>query len=191
MRFTDAHSPAALCAPSRFSLLTGSNPYRNGRPGGSWDVNNSSAFSTGTDHLVEGRHVTVGEILQRSGYRTAFIGKSHLGGDVYDASGRLIREKDRLNEMDFSRGVRDGIGAHGFDYAFALQSGIQHEPYAFFENGRYWPINPWAAPDNSSTALYLDGRYRVGNNGTSEIVEAGTVPARADVAYDSSRVGRC
>jgi arylsulfatase A-like enzyme len=34
MRFTDAHSPAALCAPSRFSLLTGSNPYRNGRPGG-------------------------------------------------------------------------------------------------------------------------------------------------------------
>ena len=38
MRFTDAHSPAALCAPSRFSLLTGSYPYRNGRPGGSWDV---------------------------------------------------------------------------------------------------------------------------------------------------------
>lgn len=33
LRFTDAHSPSALCAPSRFSLLTGSNPYRNGRPG--------------------------------------------------------------------------------------------------------------------------------------------------------------
>ena len=32
MLFTDAHSPAALCAPSRYSLLTGSYPYRNGRP---------------------------------------------------------------------------------------------------------------------------------------------------------------
>src|SRR5687768_2426549 len=30
IRFTDAHSPAPLCAPSRFSFLTGSNPYRNG-----------------------------------------------------------------------------------------------------------------------------------------------------------------
>ena len=50
MRFTDAHAPAALCAPSRFSLLTGSNPYRNGRPGGSWDINFSSGFTTGTSH---------------------------------------------------------------------------------------------------------------------------------------------
>ena len=67
MRFTDAHSPAALCAPSRFSLLTGSNPYRNGRPGGSWDINFSSGFSTGAEHLEEGRHLTAGEILQRAG----------------------------------------------------------------------------------------------------------------------------
>ena len=28
MMFTDAHTPAALCAPTRFSLLTGSNPVR-------------------------------------------------------------------------------------------------------------------------------------------------------------------
>lgn len=51
MRFTDAHSPAALCAPSRFSLLTGSNPYRNGRAGGTWDIDNSSGFDAGTEHL--------------------------------------------------------------------------------------------------------------------------------------------
>ena len=190
MRFTDAHSPAALCAPSRFSLLTGSNPYRNGRPGGSWDANFSSGFSTGTAHLEEGRHITVAEILQRAGYRTGFFGKGHLGGDVYDTSGKLIREKDALNTMDFSRGIRDSLNEHGFDYSLLLPSGIQHEPYAFFENGRYMPIDPASPPDNRSTILRKDGRYEVTNNGVSEIVEAATVPARCDINYDSSQAGR-
>lgn len=29
MSFTDAHSPAALCAPSRYSVMTGNNTYHN------------------------------------------------------------------------------------------------------------------------------------------------------------------
>ena len=190
MRFTDAHSPAALCAPSRFSLLTGSNPYRNGRPGGSWDINFSSGFSTGSAHLREGRHLTAGEILQRAGYRTAFLGKGHLGGDVYDTSGKLIREKDAINTMDFARGIRDSLNEHGFDYSFLLPSGIQHEPYAFFENGKYVPVDPTSPPDNRSTILRKDGRYQITNNGFSEIVEAAQVAARCDVHYDSSQAGR-
>ncbi|MGH9456598.1 MAG: sulfatase-like hydrolase/transferase [Thermoanaerobaculia bacterium] len=189
MRFTDAHSPSALCAPSRFSLLTGSNPYRNGRPGGSWDINVSSGFTTGTAHLREGRHLTVGEILQRAGYRTAFLGKGHLGGNVYDTSGNLIREKDAINTMDFARGIRDSLNEHGFDYSLLLASGIQHEPYAFFENGRYAPVDPASPPDNRSTVLRKSGRYEVTDNGTCEIVEAAKVPARCDVDYDSSQVG--
>ena len=43
MMFTDAQLPASLCAPNRFSLLTGSNPYRS-RPGGTWNRTQSSAF---------------------------------------------------------------------------------------------------------------------------------------------------
>jgi arylsulfatase A-like enzyme len=190
MRFTDAHAPAALCAPSRFSLLTGSNPYRNGRPGGSWNTNFSSGFSTGAAHLREGRHLTVGEVLQRAGYRTAFLGKGHLGGDVYDVSGKVIRDEDAINTMDFARGIRDSVNEHGFDYSLLLPSGIQHEPYAFFENGRYVPVDPATPPDNRSTVLRKNGRYEITNNGTCEIVEAAKVPARCDVNYDSSQVGR-
>ncbi len=105
MRFTDAHSPAALCAPSRYSIMTGGYPYRNGRPGGSWDVNYSSAFSVNGDKTRAGRHLTVGDILQKAGYETAFFGKMHFGGNVYNAKGELIRDKNKLNTMDFSRGV--------------------------------------------------------------------------------------
>ena len=190
MRFTDAHSASALCAPSRFSLLTGGYPYRNGRPGGSWDINMSSAFSTGSAHLAEGRHVTVGEVLQRAGYTTGFVGKMHVGGDVFDSAGNVIRDKARLNEMDFGRGIGDGLNEHGFDYVFGLTSGIQHEPYAYFENGRYAPIAPGDPADNSSTVLLNDGDYRVGENGMSSIVEAASIRARADRNYDSSQVGR-
>lgn len=189
MRFTDAHAPAALCAPSRFSLLTGSYPYRNGRPGGSWDVNNSSGFSFNGDRTEAGRHITVGEIMQNAGYKTAFFGKMHLGGNVYNAAGEVIREKDKLNTMDFSRGVDDALNEHGFDYWLGLLSGIQHEPYAYFENGKYVPIDPRNRADNTSTSLLKNGFYRVSDNGLSEIVEAAKVPARGDVDYDSSQAG--
>ena len=189
MRFTDAHSPAALCAPSRFSLLTGSHPYRNGRAGGTWDVDTSSGFSHNGDRTRAGRHITVGEILQKAGYRTAFFGKMHLGGDVRDGDGELIREKNKLNTMDYSRGFGDGLDEHGFDYWLGLASGIQHEPFAYFENGKFVPVDPDKPADNSSTRLLNDGFYRVSGNGLSEIVEAAKVPARGDVDYDSSQVG--
>lgn len=187
--FTDAHSPAALCAPSRFSLLTGSYPYRNGRPGGSWDVNNSSAFSFNGDRTEAGRHITVGEIMQDAGYRTAFIGKMHLGGNVYNMEGELIREKAKLNTMDYSRGVGDALNVHGFDYWYGLLSGIQHEPYAYFENGNFDPVDPRDPANNSSTRLWTNGFYKVSGNGLSKIVEAGKVPARGDEDYDSSQAG--
>ncbi len=189
MRFTDAHSPAALCAPSRFSLLTGSYPYRNGRPGGSWDINYSSGFSFNGDRTEAGRHITVGEIMQNAGYKTAFFGKMHLGGTVYDTLGEIIREKNKINTMDYSRGVDDALNEHGFDYWLGLLSGIQHEPYAYFENGNYRPVDLRSPATNESTRLLKNGFYRVSDNGLSEIVEAGNVPARGDKNYDSSQAG--
>ena len=91
--------------------------------------------------------------------------------------------------MDFSRGIRDSLNEHGFDYSLLLASGIQHEPYAFFENGRYLPVDPGSPADNRSTVLRTDGRYEVTDNGTCEIVEAAKIPARCDINYDSSQVG--
>jgi arylsulfatase A-like enzyme len=113
----------------------------------------------------------------------------HLGGDVHDGDGKVIREKHKLNTMDYRRGLGDGLDEHGFDYWLGLASGVQHEPFAFFENGRFRPIDPDKPADNSSTRLLYDGFYRVSGNGLSEIVEAAKVPGRGDVDYDSSQVG--
>ncbi len=189
MRFTDAHSPAALCAPSRFGMLTGSYPYRSHRDGGAWNTNTPSIFRDLKGHTKAGRQITVAEIMQRAGYRTAFFGKSHLGGDIRDPNGNLIRGQKDISRMDLSKGVRNSINEYGFDYSYFLPSGIQHAPFAFFENGAFAPFDPAKPADNRSSRMWLNGRYEMGDNGTSEIVEHRRDPGIGDVDYDSSQVG--
>lgn len=188
MRFTDAHSPTALCAPSRFSLLTGSYTYRSHSAGGAWNTNTPSMFSDPKGHTKAGHLISVGEIMQRAGYRTAFFGKSHLGGDIRDHNGELIRKQNEISRMDFSKGVHNSINEYGFDYSYSLPSGIQHAPFAFFENGIYSPFDPRKTADNRSTRLWVNGRYTMGDNGISEIIESkdGSI---GDVDYNSSQVG--
>ena len=191
MRFTDAHAPAALCAPSRFSLMTGSNPYRNGRPGGSWNINFSCAFHAGAEHQAAARHLTVAEVLGRRGYRSAFIGKMHFGGSAYDTSGSVIRGERDIYRMDLGRGIDHFPNQHGFDFALGLPSGIQHEPFAYFENGRFKPIDPNDPPDNRATKMWTNGTYSIGGNGACEIVEHPPErPGIGDRNHDSSQVGR-
>ena len=189
MLFTDAHSPAALCAPSRASMLTGSYTYRLYKAGGAWNTSNPSIFSDPYGHTKAGHKITVGEIMQRAGYRTAFFGKSHLGGDIRDDKGELIREQSEISNMDISKGVKNSINEYGFDYSYSLPSGIQHAPFAFFENGIYKPFDPRKPADNSSTRLWVNGRYAM-DNGTSEIVEHREGrPGIGDVDYNSSQTG--
>jgi arylsulfatase A-like enzyme len=189
IHFTDAHSPAALCAPSRFSLLTGSYPYRSHKAGGAWNTNTPSIFSDPFGHTNAGRKITIGEVLQNAGYRTAFFGKSHLGGDVYDSAGNILRKQKEIVHMDYSKGVHNSINEYGFDYSYSLPSGIQHEPFAFFENGNFSPFDSTKPANDKSTRFWVNGRYEM-ENGSSEIVEHGQKqPGRGDVDYNSSQTG--
>ncbi len=188
IRFTDAHSPAALCAPSRFSMLTGNYPYRSESPGGAWNTSSPSIFSDPRGYTEAGHIITVGEVMQKAGYRTAFFGKSHLGGDVRDSAGVIIRDQKEISRMDLSKGVKNSINEYGFDYSYSLPSGIQHEPFAFFENGDFTPFDPSKPADNSSAKLWSNGSYPF-ENGSSEIVEHGKYPGIGDVDYNSSQTG--
>src|SRR5512143_635216 len=67
MRFTDAHTPAALCAPTRYAVATGNYTWRGRQPGGTWGWNQTPQFLDGQK--------TVGHLLQEAGYRTGLFGK--------------------------------------------------------------------------------------------------------------------
>jgi arylsulfatase A len=147
MMFTDARLPASLCAPNRFSLMTGSYPYRS-RPAGTWNRTTSSGFHFGREEgdRLENPHLTIGSVLQKAGYRTAYFGKMHLGGDFFDSEGRIVRNlpQEELEKIDFSRRFENGLLEHGFDYTFVTPDGIQGPVYMWFENDQFLPISRMA-----------------------------------------------
>ena len=70
IRFTDAHSSAANCTPTRYGFLTGRYPHRIGQFG---------VLSTFSPPLIPKTRLTVASYLKQNGYATACIGKWHLG----------------------------------------------------------------------------------------------------------------
>ena len=87
VRFTDAYSACTVCSPTRAAIMTGKYPARllltQWLPSGRWSR---------TDHkMKEGRYVsnlpleevTIAEVLRGHGYKTAFMGKWHLGTETY------------------------------------------------------------------------------------------------------------
>ena len=129
MTFTDAHAPAAVCAPTRYSVMTGNYPWRGRNPNGTWLFNMPSQVLSGQQ--------TVGQLMKKVGYHTAFLGKVHLGGKVFSKStGKpKLSMKGGFKDFDFGRTVENTPASLGFDYAYELPQGIQGSPYIAIENG--------------------------------------------------------
>ena len=71
MRFTDAHSPSAVCTPTRYGILTGR--Y-------SWRTRLKEGVLWGEDvNLIDVERVTVADMMRDAGYATGAFGKWHLG----------------------------------------------------------------------------------------------------------------
>ncbi len=119
MRFTDAHTPAALCAPTRYTVATGNYTWRGRVAGGTWGWNQTPQFLPGQK--------TVGHLLQEAGYRTGLFGKLHFGGEF---------ESQDDGRPDFTKPMKTGPVQWGFDYSYVLLGGHQAPPYLFFENNR-------------------------------------------------------
>ena len=97
MLFTNAYSASPLCSPTRASILTGQYPgrLRFTTPAGHLpqeildpqvpDKASPDHHVTipGTRTRLPNDYVTVAEVLKQAGYRTAFLGKWHLGRAPY------------------------------------------------------------------------------------------------------------
>ena len=99
---TNFYSASAVCTPTRASVLTGRYPLR-------FDIRKH--FGDRTQFLPESA-TTVAELLRDNGYKTAHIGKWHLGGLHVDESGKRLENQP-------------GPGQHGFDF---YQTQIEQQP---------------------------------------------------------------
>jgi arylsulfatase A-like enzyme len=144
MRFTDAHSPATVCTPTRYSLMTGQMAFR---------VPNGGTVFTGVGgpSLIAPGRLTLPALLKQQGYATAAIGKWHIGLTFRDASGQTIHQGslDAVKRVDFSRRIEGGPVDHGFDRFFGTACCPTTDwLYAFIENDRV-PVPPTGLLDKS------------------------------------------
>ena len=85
MRFTDAHSPATVCTPTRYSLMTGQMAFRVPRGG--------MVFTgAGGPSLIAPERLTLPKMLKQQGYNTAAVGKWHIGLTFRDSEGHPIHD---------------------------------------------------------------------------------------------------
>ncbi len=118
IRFTDAHSPSAVCTPTRYTLLTGRYSWRSRLQQG--------VMVTGDEHgcLIDSSILTVPEFLKQHGYQTALIGKWHLGYSYRFPAGstglkNITTEKPygtfKIKAAPVGSKIVDGPINHGFD----------------------------------------------------------------------------
>ena len=90
MLFTQAYASCQVCSPSRASILTGKYTPRHGitdyigaRSGQEWRTlgREDRMLPADYEHGLRADEVTFAEVLRRSGYRTFFAGKWHLGSE--------------------------------------------------------------------------------------------------------------
>ena len=93
MKLTSFYVAAPLCSPSRAALMTGCYPHRIGMDKGSW----YGVLVPGDVHGINSSEITIAELLGAAGYKTACLGKWHLGDQVEFLPTR-----------------------HGFDYFFGI-----------------------------------------------------------------------
>ena len=126
--FTDAHSPSSVCSPTRYGLLTGRYAWRSwldrGVLGGS-DV-----------PLIGPDRPTLGTLLQGHGYRTAAIGKWHLGMDFARLS--EIYDINSLNRgINFDADIVDSPIDHGFHEFFGTSANLRWQPHVYIRDRRF------------------------------------------------------
>lgn len=157
MMFTDSHATSALCTPSRYGLLSGRYNWRSRLK--------STVIPGDAMPLIEKDRKTIAQLLKDAGYRTAAVGKWHLGLEWalkekkdYEEFG-LNREYYEAREPDHQKGrpyfgnttgeplvrgldidylkpITFGPLQYGFDYFYGTGASLDQGPYVIIENDK-------------------------------------------------------
>ena len=122
VKFTDAHSTASVCTPTRYSIMTGEYAWRN--PAG--------------DHILSGidpsaidpAKPTIASLMKQAHYTTGLVGKWHLG----------LGAKNK--PVDYNADISLGPADLGFDYAFYYPATNDRVPCVYIENQRVAGLDP-------------------------------------------------
>lgn len=121
VRLTNLHAVASTSTPSRYSLLTGQYAWR--RPG--TDVAPGNAGM-----IIRPEQYTMADMFRNTGYRTAAIGKWHLGLG------------DKGGEQDWNAPLPAHPADIGFDYHYLMAATADRVPCVFIENGKVANYDP-------------------------------------------------
>ena len=130
MTFTDAHSPSAVCTPTRYGVLTGTYCWRTRLKSGVL-----GGYST---PLLDPDQPTLATLLTGAGYQTAAVGKWHLGM-------ALPKTEEDANTsawagdpgIDFGGVITDGPTHHGFGSYFGVTASLDMAPYVYVRDDRF------------------------------------------------------
>jgi arylsulfatase A-like enzyme len=138
LRFTQAHSDAATCTPSRYAMLTGSYAWRH---------DGVRVLPGDAKLLIESHQATIPSVLKSAGYTTGLVGKWHLG----------------LGEgtIDWNGEIKPGPCEVGFDDAFFFAATADRVPTVYIHNHRVVNLDP-------KDPIQVSYDHRIGNEPTGK-----------------------
>lgn len=139
LRFTNGHATSATCTPSRYAVMTGQYPWRKS---GTGVLPGDAALIIPTDKT------TLPSLFKKAGYKTAIVGKWHLG------LGKQV-EKAWNNEL------KPGPNEVGFDYSFIFPATADRVPTVFIENHHVLALD-------TADPIQVNYTNKVGNDATGK-----------------------
>lgn len=179
VRFTDAHTPSAVCTPTRYGILTGR--Y-------AWRTRLKYRVLDGLDPpLIDADQLTVPQLLQQHGYHTACVGKWHLGMQWTDTDGNPVpavsierKSPPRSgSDVDYTRAITGGPTDRGFDRYFGISASLNMSPFCFIENDRPVRLPTLHQPKIATEFISVDEGVR-----SPDFTIAAVMPRLAGEAVD-------